>query len=56
MTEEQKKMSYAQAMLDFFGKNGKDTAGFMVEMKALTDADKLWFRQQLAMVGYDINP
>lgn len=56
MAEDRKKMSYAQAMLDFFGKNGKDTAEFMTEMKALTDADKLWFRQQLATVGYDINP
>jgi hypothetical protein len=44
---EKRKLSFVQAMLDYFGKNGKDTAGFMAEMKALTPEDKAEFRQLL---------
>jgi hypothetical protein len=46
--------SYAAAMLDFFGKNGKDTTAFMGEMKALSDSDKYEFRVMLKGVGYGI--
>lgn len=45
--ETKPKMSFVQAMLDFFGKNGKDTANFMVEMKALSNEEKAYFRNAL---------
>jgi hypothetical protein len=44
--------SFPVAMLDYFGKNGKETSGFMQEMKALTDADKAEFRSMLKEIGY----
>lgn len=37
---EKKTLSFTQAMLDFFGKNGKSTQDFMAEMKALTTKDR----------------
>ena len=49
-----KKMSFVTAMLDYFGKNGKDSGAFMLEMKALSDDDKKWFRANLPSVGYEI--
>ncbi len=47
MAEPKQRLSFAQAMLQFFGKNGKDTSAFMAEMKALTPEDKAEFREQL---------
>lgn len=44
--------SFPAAMLDFFGKNGKDNVAFMGELKALTDADKAQYREMLKGVGY----
>lgn len=54
---ERKKMSFPAAMLDYFGRRpGHPSAkDFMDELKALTNADKIWFRQNLATVGYDID-
>lgn len=50
-----KKMSYAAAMRDYFGfLPGQSVGGFMSELKALTDEDKVWFRENLPKVGYEI--
>jgi hypothetical protein len=46
--------SYAQAMLDYFGKNGKDTQAFMTELRALHDIDKAEFRMMLSEIGYTL--
>lgn len=51
---ETKRMSFVSAMLDYFGKNGKDSMAFMAEMKALTPEDKAWFRKTLPDVGYEL--
>lgn len=51
---EKKRLSFVTAMLDYFGKNGKQSSDFMNEMKALTPEDKAWFRSELATVGYEI--
>jgi hypothetical protein len=49
-----KQLSFVSAMLDYFGKNGKDSQAFMLEMKALTPDDRQWFRDNLPSVGYQI--
>jgi hypothetical protein len=49
-----KNMTFVAAMLDFFGKNGKTTQDFMEEIKALTSADREYFRKHLPSVGYAI--
>jgi hypothetical protein len=46
--------SFAAAMLDYFGKAGKDTQGFMAEFKALSDEDKFELRDMLKNEGYNI--
>lgn len=51
----EKIMSFASAMLDYFGKNGKSSVEFMQEMKALTPDDRQFFRSELARVGYKLN-
>lgn len=53
------KMPFAAAMKDYFSARKKDDGsndliGFMNELKALTDADKAWFRDNLSSVGYEI--
>ena len=49
-------MSFAQAMRDYFGPRvpGSNAADFMAELKALNDADKVFFRSELARVGYQL--
>lgn len=49
-----KNYSFPLAMLDFFGKNGKETSDFMGELKALTDQDKRDFREMLTEKGYKL--
>ena len=50
-----KQMSFVAAMKDYFGLlAGQTSMDFLKEMKALTDGDKQWFREQLPSVGYDI--
>jgi len=49
-----KTYSFPLAMLDFFGKNGKETMEFMNELKALTDTDKAEFRAMLVEKGYKL--
>lgn len=44
--------SFPAAMLDFFGKNGKDNVAFMGELKALSDVEKAEYREMLKGVGY----
>lgn len=49
--------SYPIAMIDYFGKqSGQDTAGFLTELKALTNADKAEFKDMLRSAGYGIIP
>lgn len=47
-------LSFVSAMLDYFGKNGKDSQAFMGEIRALTDEDRAWFKAELPKVGYII--
>jgi hypothetical protein len=48
-------MSFVLAMKDYFGlKEGETAMGFMQEMRALSDDDKKWFRENLPSVGYKI--
>lgn len=52
-----KKMTFVTAMKDYFGaRTGTDGSpmAFLQEMKALTDEDKKWFRENLPKVGYEI--
>ena len=49
-----KKMTFVQAMKDYFGTNGKDNMAFLKEMQALTSEDKEWFRANLPSVGYEL--
>ena len=44
--------SFPAAMLDYFGKNGKDNVAFMGELKALSDQEKAEFRAMLKAIGY----
>jgi hypothetical protein len=46
--------SLGAAMLDYFGKNGKDTQGFMAEFRALTQDDRAEFKRLLKEIGYAI--
>ena len=45
--------SLPAAAMDYFGRLGKDSYGFLQELKALTDADKSEIRQMLREVGYN---
>ena len=50
-----KQMTFAAAMRDYFGfQPNTGVSQFMVELKALTDEDKKWFRENLPKVGYEI--
>jgi len=54
---EVKEMSFPAAMKDYFGARPgtKGTAGeFMLELKALSDDDKNFFREALPSVGYKL--
>lgn len=47
------KMPYAAAMKHYFGLHPGQTLGqFMVELRALSDEEKAWFRDNLSQVGY----
>ena len=49
--------SFTGAMLDFFGKlPGMTAMDFQKELKALDTADRTYFRDQLATVGYKVDP
>jgi hypothetical protein len=57
------KMTFVTAMRDYFNATPSLFTGepikqsptqFLTEMKKLNDADKTWFKQQLATVGYEI--
>lgn len=43
--------SFALAMRDFFGMNGKSLKDFTAELRALTDADKEYFKEQFTAAG-----
>jgi hypothetical protein len=44
---------FATCMMDYFGKlPGQSLQQFMEELRQLNDADKAWFRENLAKVGY----
>jgi hypothetical protein len=49
-----KRMTFVQAMKDYFGLNGKTNTDFIREMQALTTADRDEFRKLLPTVGYEI--
>lgn len=60
---EKHSMSFVAAMKHYFngmpslytGKPVDQTpTAFLTELKKLTDADKAWFREHLATVGYEI--
>jgi len=44
--------SFPAAMMDYFGKNGKDNLAFMSELKALSDTEKAEYREMLKGAGY----
>lgn len=50
-----KRMSYVAAMKDFFGlQPGQTLTQFSAELKALSDADREYFKAGLAQNGYEI--
>jgi hypothetical protein len=50
-----KLMTYAQAMRDFFYREGTDNLqSFMAELRALTAEDKAEFKLMLVSAGYEI--
>lgn len=55
-----KQMGFVAAMRDYFGYLPKPdgqpgtAADFLSELKKLTDEDRLWFRENLPKVGYEI--
>jgi hypothetical protein len=50
-------MSLAMALKDFFGFLPEQTINsFMLELKALDDADRAYFRKALQERGYNIAP
>lgn len=50
-----KQMKFASAMMDFFGRHpGQTLSQFMEELRALSDAERAWFKANLAKVGYEI--
>lgn len=50
-----KQMTFISAMKDYFGmKSGQTSMEFMGEIKALTAADRDWFKANLPKVGYEI--
>lgn len=50
-----KSMTFVTAMKDYFGlQPGETVSGFLTEIRALTDADKAWFRANLPSVGYEV--
>lgn len=46
--------SFPAAMRDYFDNVQKSAAEFMAELKQLDDSDKLFFRKELARVGYQL--
>lgn len=51
-----KKMTFIAAMKDYFGmKSGQAPMDFLKEVKALTDEDRVYFRNLLPSVGYQID-
>lgn len=53
MTEEKKPVSFLMAMLSEFKKPGQTTQDFANEIKALSEADKAWYRQAFIEHGYN---
>jgi hypothetical protein len=50
-----KKMTFLTAMRDYFGsKPGQTAMEFMQEIKALSTAEREWFKQNLSTVGYEV--
>lgn len=50
-----KQLTLIAAMRDYFGiLPGKTSMDFMAEIKALTAADRDWFKANLPNVGYEI--
>jgi hypothetical protein len=48
-------MSLAMALKDFFGfLPGQTISGFMLELKALNDADRAYFHKALKEPGYNL--
>ena len=50
-----KQMTFLSAMREYFGMKPNQTAmEFMQEIKALSAAERDWFKSHLATVGYEI--
>ncbi len=49
-----KPMSFLQALMHAFKRANQTTADFAAEVRALTDADKVWFRSALIDAGYQL--
>ena len=50
-----KSMSLLAALREFFGyRPGQTTGDFMLEYKALTEADREFFKREFLTVGYQI--
>ena len=48
-------MSFTKAIVEHFGKKqGQSTHEFMEEIKALTPADREWFKAEFAKIGIEI--
>lgn len=48
-------MTFTKAIVEFFGKKpGQSTTDFMAEIKALTEADRAYFKAEFAKIGVEI--
>lgn len=51
----QRQMTFTQALVEYFGKRqGETLPEFTQEIKALTPADRAYFKAEFAKVGYVI--
>jgi hypothetical protein len=50
-----REMSFVEAMRDYFGMlPGESNLLFFQEIKALSDAERAWFKENLVKVGYKV--
>jgi hypothetical protein len=48
-------ITFTKAMMDFFGrKPGQSVGEFAAELKALTDADREFFKSEFARLGWTV--
>lgn len=54
MLEKGDEMSLVRALMHAFKRPDETTANFAAQIKALTDADKAWYKAELIKAGYKI--